>query len=193
MKAALKKLAGARGFTLAETLICMLILLMVAGIVGGAIPAASKAFTKAVDASNAQVLLSTAITVIRNELSTATNVEVSSDGSYVTYNSGTTGSPSMICKQDGKVEIWTWYGYEITRNSETKEPANPSATRPVVSDQAVTKNLYLDYSKFVEGNGSIELQGLAVMMKSMVAEDKKVAGRDSMLIRLVAVMPTEEP
>ncbi len=69
MRSILKKLKkGKAGFSLAETLIAILILLMVSAIVAGAMPAAASAYQKTVDAANAQILLSTAMTVLRDEL-----------------------------------------------------------------------------------------------------------------------------
>ena len=62
------------GFTLSETLIAILILLMVSAIVAGAIPTASNVYIKTVDAANAQLLLSTTITKLRDEFSTAKRV-----------------------------------------------------------------------------------------------------------------------
>jgi type II secretory pathway pseudopilin PulG len=91
LKAIGKKLKkNSRGFSLAETLICILILLMVSAIVGAAIPTASNVFVKTVDAANAQVVLSTAMTALRDELGTATQVKKEADGSLV-YKSSTFG------------------------------------------------------------------------------------------------------
>ena len=64
------------GFTLAETLIAVLILLMVTGIVAAGIPAASNALNRAVDASHAQLLLSTTMTSLRNELGSARSIDI---------------------------------------------------------------------------------------------------------------------
>ena len=55
------------GFTLAETLLAVLILLMVSSIVAAGIPSARRAYEKVVLASNAEVLLSTTITTLRHE------------------------------------------------------------------------------------------------------------------------------
>ncbi len=88
------------GFTLAETLITVLILLMVSTVVAAGIPAASNAYVKVVDASNEEVLLSTTMSALRNELSMATDVVVvvSSDGKSksVTYYNSSRGSYSVI-------------------------------------------------------------------------------------------------
>ena len=53
------KLNNEDGFTLAETLMTVLIMLLVSSVIAAGIPAAAKAYRKAVDAANAQVLLST--------------------------------------------------------------------------------------------------------------------------------------
>jgi len=92
LKAIGKKLKkNSRGFSLAETLICILILLMVSAIVGAAIPTASNVFAKTVDAANAQVVLSTAMTALRDELGTATQVKYDSTEGALIYKSSNFG------------------------------------------------------------------------------------------------------
>lgn len=100
-----EKLRSQKGFTLAETLLAVLILLLVSVIVATGMPAAKNAYEKVVVASNAQALLSTAATSLRNELGTAWNVLIDDDaaktkagnpGSSVTYNSANTGGLSQI-------------------------------------------------------------------------------------------------
>ena len=60
MRTILKKLKrGRAGFSFAETLIAILILLLVSSIVAAALPSASNVYVKSVDTANAQVLLST--------------------------------------------------------------------------------------------------------------------------------------
>ena len=90
----LRKLNQKAGFTLAETLVTILILLMVSSIVAGGIPAATNAYYKAVDGANAQVLLSTAATALRDELGTARDITVSGTG--LTYYNRDDNRKSMI-------------------------------------------------------------------------------------------------
>lgn len=100
-----EKLRSQNGFTLAETLLAVLILLLVSVIVATGMPAAKNAYEKVVVASNAQALLSTAATSLRNELGTAWNVIIDDDtaktiagtaGSSITYYSANTGGLSKI-------------------------------------------------------------------------------------------------
>lgn len=90
-----RKLQERSGFTLSETLVTVLILLMVSAIVAGGVPAAANAYYKVIDAANAQLLLSETVMKLRSELSVATEVE-NADGSassgtdkvLITYTSG---------------------------------------------------------------------------------------------------------
>ncbi len=173
----LKKPLNSRGFTLAETLIAILILMMVSSIIAGALPAASNAFTKTVDAANAQVLLSTAITVLRDELSMATGV--SYDSTSITYRSGSLGSLSEITKVTDGIMITTWYGYE-------KGDAESGKGRYLVSQKASTKDLRLSYDSITVTGGVITFKDLQVIKKDKDGEHV-LAGPENLMIRDVAL------
>ena len=87
------------GFTLAETLLAILILLMVSTIVATGIPAAKNAYEKVVLASNAEVLLSTTMSELRNELGTARDVNATNN--VITYRNSYTSSESKLFKSSG--------------------------------------------------------------------------------------------
>lgn len=93
------------GFTLAETLLAILILLMVSTIVATGIPAAKNAYEKVVLASNAEVLLSTTMSELRNELGTARDVkqEQNEAGQVIglSYRNSYTSSESKLFKSSG--------------------------------------------------------------------------------------------
>lgn len=78
------------GFTLVETLITMLILLMVTAVVAGGVPSAANAYYKVIDAANAQILLYDTIMKLRSELEVVTEVNLKDDTSkeVVSYVSG---------------------------------------------------------------------------------------------------------
>lgn len=71
-----RRLSDSRGFTLAEMLMVVLILLLVSSVVATGIPAAVNAYQKVVDSANAQLLLSTTVSSLRRELSLASDVGV---------------------------------------------------------------------------------------------------------------------
>ena len=82
------------GFSLGETLIAVAILVI---ITAASLPAAVHVYRNAVDAANAQVLLSTTVNALRDELSTAWDVKKdSSDSKGIIYKSSDTGSQSKI-------------------------------------------------------------------------------------------------
>jgi len=75
MAGATRKLRARSGFTLAETLLAVLILLLVSVIVASGMPAVTNAYNKVVLGANAKVMLSTAITALHDEIGTAWEVE----------------------------------------------------------------------------------------------------------------------
>ena len=127
VKLVLNKFKNKNGFTLAETLITVLILLMVSGIVAGGVPAAANAYIKAVDAANAHVLLSTTVNALRDEFSTAW--DVSQDGSgAIMYYSSDTGSQSRITVENGVIKLQEYVKDELLADAKTV------AARPIVSE-----------------------------------------------------------
>lgn len=93
-----RKLNSKRGFSLAETLMAILILLMVSTIVATGMPAARDAYQKVVLTANAQTLLSTAVNALRDEIGTAWDVrkEIIEGVTSLTYMSSDTGARSRL-------------------------------------------------------------------------------------------------
>ena len=124
MKRLRKKLNNKRGFSLAETLVAVLILLMVSAVVAEGIPAAANAYRKAVDAANAHVLLSTTVNALRGELSTARDLKsedltITIDGKEDTYTgvsfwSAEIGSRSMLCFKDDTIILLEYIDRDTT-------------------------------------------------------------------------------
>ena len=183
MKKALQKLNSQAAFTLAETLITVLILLMVSAVVAGGVPAAANAYAKAVDAANAHVLLSTTVDALRSELSTAWDVEnFKSDETGeqgITYYSSATGSQSKIyiSDSDGKIMLQEYVDLQAARKEETSSSTGASDStvdnsivpaRPIVSDAMTIKGKltigcgddgYISYNKTT---GIVTVAGLQV-------------------------------
>lgn len=159
-----KALKSSGGFSLAETLICILILLMVSAIVGAAVPAASNVYQKTVDAANAQVVLSTTITMLRDQLSTAGDVKVS--GTTVTYRSGRAGESGTACMLMLNSQTITVYkGPYSALHSETASDYafNGDVTSyNLVSQEAVTGNLVITYTGISKSGNTIVFEELTV-------------------------------
>ena len=176
MTTAFRKLNQQNGFSLAEMLVAILILLMVSSVVAGGVPAASNAYSKAVDAANAQVLLSTAATALRDELGTAKNVSI--EGTTIRYYSADNGNYSELTV-DGSDEkkpviLLTSYLGEKIRNSTTDLSAGSGAATTygageetvqweLVSQAASTKKLGLKYESVKYNNGIITFTDLKVL------------------------------
>ena len=96
----MKRMKNQSGFTLAETLMAVLILLLVSTIVATGIPVARNAYEKVILGANAQAMLSNAITNLRDELGTAWEVNDEKDASggktVISYFNANTGAKAKI-------------------------------------------------------------------------------------------------
>ena len=152
MKNERARIRSSRGFTLAETLMAILILLMVTAIVAAGIPVASNALKKAVEASHAQVLLSTTMTALRDELTTAKNI------------------PDLGGSNDTTIDYTDENGVEskiyLASNGIMLEKEYPSETksRLLVSQKAATSDLYAEFTdaSYDRDAGVLTISGLTV-------------------------------
>ncbi|MBQ9633223.1 MAG: prepilin-type N-terminal cleavage/methylation domain-containing protein, partial [Lachnospiraceae bacterium] len=76
MKKIKQRLKSRGGFSLVELLLTTIILLLAASIVARGVPAANLVYRETVDKANAQVLLSTAMTVLRDDVGFATALSI---------------------------------------------------------------------------------------------------------------------
>ena len=151
----LKRFKNSGGFTLSEVLIVVLILLLVSLVVAAGVPAALRSLQRVVDSANAQVLLSTTVTRLRDELSTARNVEVDAgNNTKITYTSET-GSVSILTVEDKG--IWLQEYADVT---------DLDFKHPLTSDSAANKNLYAVYEEAKYENGLITITGLKAVRQS---------------------------
>jgi type II secretory pathway pseudopilin PulG len=183
------KIKSSRAFTMAEALVAMLILLMVSVIVATGIPAAMRAYNNVVLASNAEVLLSTTMTALRNELGMATDIRViekvtteedgktnvtdkivESDengvaaGEAVIYYNEATGSESEIfLKTSGDITDIMYKSYAADPLLNNKVSKNE---RRIVTKEAADKDkdLHVKYSgvSYDKSKGVFTFTGLAV-------------------------------
>lgn len=155
------------GFTLAEMLVALLILLMVSSVVAAGIPVAVRAYTKVTRSANAEVLLSTSVSALRDQLGTARDITVSEDKKSVTYFSDDTGSYSRIdlsSDPDQKDNIMITE-YLVPELISDNGGSGQGISWPLVSNAAATRELYITYGTITYENGIISISNLAVKMK----------------------------
>lgn len=199
----LKKLQNASGFTLVEVLVAMLILLMVTAVVAGAMPVARDAYYKVVDSANAQVLLSTTATALRDELGTAKEIELydesgklnaaangnvvlafaeagSSAGKRIAYISPNTGAKSYIwvgtSGKAGETEVSVYLREYVDLT------AAADYTRPLISKKAATDRLCVTFDSVTLNNEILTITGLKV--KSTVGSGQVLASLDTFTVRV---------
>jgi len=179
----IRKLRSQGGFTLAETLLAVLIMLLVSVIVATGIPAARNAYEKVVVAANGQVLLSTAATALRDELGTAWDVKIDdkatsegSKGTFVVYNSANTGGQSKIyldanegikLQEYKKVNVFNIVDDNFFNNdADEKSYIDESDSRRLVAEKAgpgdSSGNLKVTYEEVSYTNNSVVFSKLSV-------------------------------
>lgn len=143
-----RKLKSRSGFTLAETLLAVLILLLVSTIVANGIPVARNVYNNVIIGANAQVLLSTSITALRNELDTARDITIGSDEKTITYfNANPSIQAYSKISLDGSPATIKIDPYISSVDKCT--PLLRSEQRDLVTNSASNKNLYISYEKVI--------------------------------------------
>jgi len=179
-----KRLKDRSGFTLAETLLAVLILLLVSGIVANGIPVARNVYNNVIVGANAQVLLSTAVTALRNELGTARDVEVNGDA--VTYFNTSLQAYSRISLGAGPEKIVV---DPYVSPADRLTPLPGSRQRDLVSNAASNRNLYVTYGAVTYDPDSetepdiITISGIEVKRDS--GDNATLASLEALKIRLV--------
>ncbi len=157
-KAKRRKLNSKKGFTIAELLVAILILLMVSSIVASGIPVARDAYEKVVLTSNAEILMSTAISALRNELGTAKDIETS--GTEISYYNSARGTTSKISAGSSDIMIQRYFSAEgLSKGSPQVE---------LISSEDSTKDLHVKYAgvTYDKTKGVIKFTDLTVNRKN---------------------------
>lgn len=174
MRRARRKLNSAKGFTLAEMLVVILILVMVAGVVAAGIPVASEAYVKVVDSANAQVLLSTTVAALRDELSTASQVQAS--GGVLTYRAANGANSRLSLNGEQGILLEEYIDFT--------QPDASAPSRPLVSSKAATERFYTVYDSdgVSYANGVVTITGLKV---KKIGTDQELASLSELKIPVI--------
>lgn len=174
----MNKIANKAAFTLAETLVAILIMLMVSGIMVAGIPAARDAYVGVTASSNAQILLSTAVSALRNELGTAGSVQSTDNGKSVTFYNSNTHTFSKISKRssDGMI-MYEEYAQKTLQLTDSKSiPLSQAAGEAVtlVPEKAIDEGQTVTYESISvdEAKGVVTFEGMAVKKGTAVLAPK---------------------
>ncbi len=176
IKAGIRQKLNKRGFSLAEMLLAMLIMLLVSLIMASGIPAVKNAYEKVVVAANADVYLSTTVTALRNELATAKDIKVNGDS--ISFYHLARGAVSKIEKDSGNNNQISIQRYADSTELEgisliepTSTPTKPLTSDPIPlvvvgSELGSWDDLYVTYDSVSYSGGIITFTNLAVKRKS---------------------------
>ena len=168
------KLRARGGFTLAETLLAVLIMLLVSVIVATGMPAVTNAYNKVVLGANAKVMLSTAITALHDEIGTAWQVEnVTGDTTKITYFNASTGAKSELsldAADHNAIQIKDYVSLSSDLiHDDTKY--KPGEAYHLLAD--TSSGMYVTYTSIAydDSTGIVTIGGLKVCKKS---DDSKI-------------------
>ncbi|MBQ9038395.1 MAG: type II secretion system protein [Oscillospiraceae bacterium] len=183
-----RRLKSKSGFTLAETLLAVLILMLVSLIVANGMPTVRNVYNNVIVGANAQMLLSTSVTALRNELGTARDIVVK-NGTTVSYFNGNPNRQAY-----SKISLATSAPNKIVvdpyiNSLDKTTPLSGSKQRDLVSYAASNKDLYITYEK-VEYDGTndsdiIVFKNLEV--KRINDSSSTLASLSELKIRLIPV------
>lgn len=153
MKMKLRQVPGSRrGFSLAETMVAILIMSFVGLIVTVGMMTALSVYGRIMDRANAELLLSTTLIELRDELDRAEEVVVNSEGTVLRYRNSFTGWRELTNEKgpdddvDGnETGVHTSDGLKIkeyTSYSASGDVTGKTIWNFLVSDAAATEKLY---------------------------------------------------
>lgn len=170
----MRMLRNRRGFSLAETLLAVLILLLVSMIVANGMPAATNAYNKVILGANAKTMLSTAINALHDELGTAWRVKNSADHKSLIYFNASTGAQSEISLDDsGKIQVQDYVALgaiDLVHDVDTATTVKQGNVRELVSEAGANGHptMYATFESiyFDESTGVVKVTGLKVLKVS---------------------------
>ena len=164
-----------QGFSLAETLIALLIILLVSIIVATGVPSAINAYHNAVAGSNAQVALSTVASALRDELGSATEVTVDANGNMTAY----------LCGEGYWATITTPTGDKVPKKTAddarlaTAENGKSWSLVPAAQLSATQGDLYSSYESIKYADNVFTIENLCIKD----GHDKELVKINSLKIR----------
>lgn len=177
MKKKKRKLKNNRGFSLTELLVTIVIVSLLSMMIVTGVQTATSTYRKVTDKANAQVLLATCMTMLRNELTTARVIPDagSTDRKSIRYIGGNGG-------YEGKIRSGVIASTELTGSSEQEQLyiSMNGAERLMVDGITATNELLISFESIEEEDGIITVTGLSVKKNG---SDTDLAFLESFVIR----------
>lgn len=161
------------GFTLVEMLMTVLILSMVSAVVAGGLPMAVSAYTNVVNTANAESLLSTTMTRLRDEFGTASHV--TPEGNEISYRRSDGSAAKIYLGAPNETGDHTNEGESDDRDERTDDQPRmliqeyigienlpEDFNNPRVFAEMSNENLYVTYSNLSYTDGILSFTGLVV-------------------------------
>ncbi|MBR0417535.1 MAG: prepilin-type N-terminal cleavage/methylation domain-containing protein [Erysipelotrichaceae bacterium] len=156
----IKNKLNRNGFSLAELLLAIAIMLLATAIVAAGIPAAANAYRKVVDVANAQLLLTTTATCLRDELDMATDVNIDKSGNTTTIDYY--DANGWYCVLESTVDGDDAQSISVTKNYGPSE----SETMLLVSDSAASKKFVVAFSGASKTDDVVTFNNIKVYKKN---------------------------
>ena len=155
-----KKLSSVLGFSLIESMVCMLIVGLVSVTMVTGIQCSVHAYQKVIDEANGRVLLSTAMTMLRNELSTAEVTSVgggalqykTADGEVCTLHKTVTVTEYQTVTENGVVRQQAVTVKKTVEDGGTATLLRGGMNAPLVDPTTATGGMQVTY-------GDVSLNG----------------------------------
>lgn len=148
-----------RGFSLSELLVTTAILLLVSAIMAAGVPAALRSYMGVVDASNAQLLLATTSTRLRDELGVAdvnANPGPTKNDDGITFVSMETGFTTTVKKNADK-------GITLVEVAGSEDTSVETDLVPQANGKGAKTNLRTTFDSIVYNNGVFTINNLRVL------------------------------
>ena len=175
-----RKAKSRSAFTLAETLVAILIMLMVSSVVATGIPAAQRAYESVEMAANSELLLSSTISTLRNELSLAKDIKIEgTDKTSVSYLNPTTGTMSRIYMDGGKIM------YKMNAAVDGISPGDDKNATRLMSKALTTKvGIEVTFDSITKSGNCIVFNNVIVKSER---DDTERTGRETVSIRIITL------
>lgn len=159
-----------KGFTLAETLLVVLLILIVSGILASGIPTVIRVYHNITDASNAQALISTTMTELRDKIALATDIK----------NGATPSSELNFVSEDGREYTLTSTKEGLYLDDHTSSEYGEKNSRLLVTDSAAARNLCAVFKTVSYTSGIVTFDNLKVCRKKEV-DDKGIENANALV------------